>query len=530
MHADNEPLGAKWNAGMDSLRALDVDGVLVLGSDDLINEGLLSAWRTELKAGTPLAGLLDLFVVRRGDSRALYWPGYPEGPRFGETVGAGRLLSAELLDRVDWRPWPDEVNRRLDGAMMTRLRRVAPDLVARERRVGMQEIGAVLVDVKTDPDVDMNHWSALAESPGTQLIDREHALGFLPDDERREIESILAPMPGPYWAPEAAPRVSAAIVMRCDGALHIEEAQRCLMSIRELVDECVVILDARSIADADVMLARLGAAVQRREWTDDFSAARNIAADRCTGEWILVIDRDEELIGRESLRQALDTAGADTDGLVLTVHSYNGRPKPETMSSVRVYRRGSASYQYPVHNQLVGYRSLHDSGARIVTSYTGQMDERAQRALPVLERLVAETPDDPHGHYFLARTFAAIGDGARALEHARRCAAIAPDAPAYAGSWVWIVAMTLQREGPDAAERELAQALAHHPELPDLRYLQVVTASWKWAKTMDDMPVPYRFVPSQWGEQISNLPAVAKLLGMPFSFERVANDDERGDA
>ncbi len=528
LHAQNDPLGAKWNAGMASLRALGVDGVLVLGSDDLINEGLLSAWRSELKAGTPLAGLLDLFVVRRGDSRALYWPGYPEGPRFGETVGAGRLLSAELLDRVDWRPWPDEVNRGLDGAMMTKLRRVAPDLVARERRVGMQAIGAVLVDVKTDPDVDMNHWSALAESPGTQLIDREHALGFLPEDERVEIEALLAPAPGPYWESREQTRISAAIVMRCDDVLHLEEAGRCLMSIKGLVDECVVVLDDRSIDAADELLRGLGASVHRRAWTDDFSAARNEAAGRCRGEWILVIDRDEELIGRDALREALDLHGDAADAIAVNVHSYNGRPRPETMASVRVYRRGCAEYRYPVHNQLEGYRRLRQCDARIVTSYTGQMDARAQRALPMLEKLIQESPEDPHGHYFLARTYAAIGDAARAIEHARRCTDLAPDTPAYAGSWVWVVAMTLQRQGPDAAEKELAEALRHHPELPDLRYLQVVTASWRWAMTMADTPVPYAFVPSQWGEQFQHLPAAAKLLGMPFSFETIGDGDDAG--
>jgi glycosyltransferase involved in cell wall biosynthesis len=69
---------------------------------------------------------------------------------------------------------------------------------------------------------------------------------------------------------------------------------RCLASIRELAHQ-IVVVDTGS-TDRTVEIAREhGAEVSSFEWCDDFSAARNAALARATGDWILALDADEEL-------------------------------------------------------------------------------------------------------------------------------------------------------------------------------------------------------------------------------------------
>lgn len=69
---------------------------------------------------------------------------------------------------------------------------------------------------------------------------------------------------------------------------------RCLSSVWNLVDE-MVIVDTGSTDDSMGMARALDAHVFQFEWCDDYSAARNFALSKCTGDWVLILDGDEAL-------------------------------------------------------------------------------------------------------------------------------------------------------------------------------------------------------------------------------------------
>jgi glycosyltransferase involved in cell wall biosynthesis len=53
--------------------------------------------------------------------------------------------------------------------------------------------------------------------------------------------------------------------------------------------------------DRTIEIAReFGAEVHSFAWCDDFSAARNAALEHATGDWILIIDADEELMPEQA--------------------------------------------------------------------------------------------------------------------------------------------------------------------------------------------------------------------------------------
>ncbi|MBN1492681.1 MAG: tetratricopeptide repeat protein [Candidatus Omnitrophica bacterium] len=82
--------------------------------------------------------------------------------------------------------------------------------------------------------------------------------------------------------------------------VHNEEAnlERALLSVKELVDEIVVVDSNSQDATREIALKH-GAAVYDYEWHDDFAAARNFSLKQAQGDWILVLDADEVIAKRD---------------------------------------------------------------------------------------------------------------------------------------------------------------------------------------------------------------------------------------
>lgn len=75
----------------------------------------------------------------------------------------------------------------------------------------------------------------------------------------------------------------------------------CLNAAKGLVDE-IVIVDTGS-ADRTVDVARIfDARIYELQWSDDFSAARNISLEMATGDWVLILDADEMIASKDHHR------------------------------------------------------------------------------------------------------------------------------------------------------------------------------------------------------------------------------------
>ena len=68
---------------------------------------------------------------------------------------------------------------------------------------------------------------------------------------------------------------------------------KCLESVLDIADE-IVVVDTGSVDDSKAIAARYGAKVYDFEWVDDFSKARNYSIEHATGDWILILDGDDE--------------------------------------------------------------------------------------------------------------------------------------------------------------------------------------------------------------------------------------------
>ena len=132
-----------------------------------------------------------------------------------------------------------------------------------------------------------------------------------------------------------------------------EEARlaACLASVKGFADE-MVLVDTGSV-DATVAIAeQAGARVERMEWPGDFAPARNHALQYLKGDWVLVLDADEQL--RPEVIPSLKALMAQPDVLVINLLRYEIGAAMAPYSSVsRLFRRHpSIQWSRPYHSMI----------------------------------------------------------------------------------------------------------------------------------------------------------------------------------
>ena len=182
--------------------------------------------------------------------------------------------------------------------------------------------------------------------------------------------------------------------------------ERCLKSVREWVDEMVV-LDTGSTDDTVDIAKACGARVAHFEWIDDFSAARNAALALTQAPWRLVMDADEWLeTGGEALRD-LRLKNPDFVGQI-TVSSFfeqgtSGLERSPSCLS-RIVPAG-VLYAGRVHEQPVS--DLPRVRLPVVLAHDGYLPEpmksKEGRNQYLLRLSLASTPDDAYLQYQLGK-------------------------------------------------------------------------------------------------------------------------------
>lgn len=112
----NDPLSFKWNAAVMSLEDIDFDAVILLGSDDYVDERFVQFVSDNIRQYEMIA-FTDLYF--ESDGHLYYWGGY-KGQRRGEPAGAGKVYTKAFLERIRYNLFHEARNRGLDGVSWRR--------------------------------------------------------------------------------------------------------------------------------------------------------------------------------------------------------------------------------------------------------------------------------------------------------------------------------------------------------------------------------------------------------------------------
>ena len=111
----NQPLGGKWNYGVQIARTLGADPLVILGSDDILGENYIENCTKLTTDGNHFIGLQRWFIHHKGKAYLCdYLANLP--------LGGGRCHSAAMLDKLDWKIFEIQKNRHLDDYGFDRVR------------------------------------------------------------------------------------------------------------------------------------------------------------------------------------------------------------------------------------------------------------------------------------------------------------------------------------------------------------------------------------------------------------------------
>ena len=201
-----------------------------------------------------------------------------------------------------------------------------------------------------------------------------------------------------------------------------ESLPACLGSVRGIADE-IVVVDTGSSDTSPEIARKSGARVISHAWQDDFSDARNKSLEAATGEWILVLDADEELPPESGVKIPGLISAADVDGYEVRVRSILPESDAASYDESKIVRlfRNRSDYRYfmPIHEQI--RKSIEDKGGRVLSSdlviahngyskksVQGSVD-RAERNLRMLRTALTSHGESPYIQYQLGATLMSVG-------------------------------------------------------------------------------------------------------------------------
>lgn len=141
IEVENSPLSNKHNAMLVKAKELDVDGVVLMGSDDMVSDSYFDWIYSLSKDEKHIQGLKDIYFYSVASKTLHYWHGYRNKT---QSAGAGRFFSRWVLDEMNWKLWKEGLEKGLDNNCTRRLLQKG----IKDKSVSMSDKDLFLVDIK----------------------------------------------------------------------------------------------------------------------------------------------------------------------------------------------------------------------------------------------------------------------------------------------------------------------------------------------------------------------------------------------
>ncbi len=278
-------------------------------------------------------------------------------------------------------------------------------------------------------------------------------------------------------------KISACYIAKNEGN-NIEQS---LQSIKDIADE-IIFIDTGSTDDTIAIAEKYGAKVYSFPWKDDFSAPRNFALAKASGDWIIFIDADEYFpmeCGKELKRIIAEQFQEGYDGAFL-IRRYdidvdkNNDVQADTLVN-RVYaHKKNRCYHGLVHEELLDdgkpiqkQKIIPPEQVKLLhTGYSAGMTEnKARRNLALLEKELATGTEQGRLYMYFADVYLGLGEFDKAWDYAWLDVKQGRRPTTYASrSYRILLELSLKGKTDLRGRLELCRlAVKDYPESPEFR-------------------------------------------------------------
>jgi glycosyltransferase involved in cell wall biosynthesis len=220
------------------------------------------------------------------------------------------------------------------------------------------------------------------------------------------------------------------------------------------------------------------------EWRKDFSYHRNETIKYATGDWILNIDADEELINGEALKDLLPQVDDDINACRMTLFDMQSGAVAVEFDTDRVFRNGKFRYEGIVHNSPVWGDNRVCYLKNITLKHYGYdiSEEKKlakfERTTELLLKTIEHSPGDYSAYRYLGASASFAGKSADAIKYLDIYISNAKNTPNFNPSaWFELANEYYQQENYKKCDETIAEALKYDPENLDIHYLKFQLAT-----------------------------------------------------
>ncbi|WP_202709049.1 glycosyltransferase [Sporosalibacterium faouarense] len=262
---------------------------------------------------------------------------------------------------------------------------------------------------------------------------------------------------------------------------------RCLESIKDIVDE-MIIVDTGSTDETVNIAKRYGAKVYSFKWNGNFSDARNFSLDKVSGDWILIMDADDELDQNDKPKVLSLLEDSKADIYFFQTLSYIGKkPGNDLVNNINIrlvrnnmgYRfHGAIHEQIKVENPETKNRKKIEIEDIKVYHY-GYLNrdiinkDKRNRNIGILKNILEENPKDSFHLFNMGNEYFALSDYEKALEYYMKSYKNFNPNIGYSPKLILRIVNTLNElERYNDELQYIKEGLRYYPKYTDLEYLR----------------------------------------------------------
>lgn len=197
--------------------------------------------------------------------------------------------------------------------------------------------------------------------------------------------------------------------------------KRCLESLKPILlqDEVELIIVDTGSKDKTVEIAKsYTSQLFYKEWNSDFSEMRNYTISLAKGEWIFILDADEEVKNSEMILSEIEKA-EEEQAKTICVNVKNLTQEDDKKNYVlnvspRIFKKGFIKYQGAVHNQPIFHQPVFYSEIVIyhygyILSDSRLMEYKYKRTVSLLLKELGKDPTNIYYRYQLGVSYGMYG-------------------------------------------------------------------------------------------------------------------------